>query len=230
MKKKINLNQFINKMKIDHKDLKMRIFHCNFLQVNTFICYDETKEAVIIDPGMVTKEEEELIENFINQENLAVKYVLNTHPHIDHIPGNAFCVNKLGAKLCAHKAGMPIYLQAPQFGQGFNFPNVDYPKPDIFIAENDEINFGNQCWKVLYTPGHADGSVCFYDEKHNFVIVGDVIFEGCIGRTDLPTGDFNLLIKNINEKILTLGDDTIIYPGHADSTTVKKEKMNNPYL
>ena len=217
-------------MKLTINDLNIKIFHFNKIHVNTIICYDETKNGVIIDPGMSSQEEEQRLSDFITQENITVKYAINTHPHIDHVLGNNFCVKQLNTKLLAHEAGIPIYQDAPLHAASFRFPISDYPMYDIFIHDGDELKFGNQCWKVLYTPGHCDGSVSLYDEKNKLVIVGDVLFAGSIGRTDLPTGNFKQLIQNINEKLLPLGDDVIVIPGHAETTTIGNEKMNNPYL
>ena len=230
MKKKINLKDFFEAMKLKMNDLNIKIFHFNMIQVNTLVCYDETKEGVIVDPGMSSVAEQNMLLDFIKKENIVVKYVINTHPHIDHVLGNAFCVSEFNAPLAAHQAGLPIYKEAPMHGATFGFPNFEYPVPDVFINDEDKITFGNQVWKALYTPGHADGSVCLYDEKNRFVIAGDVLFSGSIGRTDLPTGNFQRLLQNINEKLLPLGDDVTVIPGHAETTTIGNEKMNNPYL
>jgi glyoxylase-like metal-dependent hydrolase (beta-lactamase superfamily II) len=230
MKKKINLSAYFEAMKLKINDLNIRIFHFNMIQVNTLVCYDETKDGIIVDPGMSSKEEEQILLDFITKENIVIKYILNTHPHIDHILGNAFCVSTFYAPLVAHEAGLPIYKSAPAHALSFGFPISDYLAPDTYIDDGKTLTFGNQNWKILYTPGHSDGSICFYDEKNKLVIVGDVLFAGSIGRTDLPTGNFNQLIQNIKEKLLTLGDDVLVIPGHAETTTIGNEKMNNPYL
>jgi len=230
MKKKINLKEYFETMKLKINDLDVRIFHFNMIQVNTLVCYDETKSGIIVDPGMSSKEEQKMLLDFVMKENIDVKYIINTHPHIDHVLGNDFCVKEFHAPLVAHEAGLPIYKEAPAHAVNFGFPISDYPMPDIFINDGDELRFGNQVWKTLYTPGHADGSVCFYDEKNKFVIVGDVLFSGSIGRTDLPTGNFKILIQNINEKLLTLENDILVIPGHAETTTIEKEKLTNPYF
>jgi glyoxylase-like metal-dependent hydrolase (beta-lactamase superfamily II) len=230
MKKKINLKEYFDAMKLKINDLNTRIFHFNFIQVNTLVCYDETQCGVIVDPGMNTEEEQKMLLDFITKENIDVKYIINTHPHIDHVLGNDFCVKEFHAPLVAHEAGLPIYRNAPEHGASFGFAISDYPIPDIFINDGDELRFGNQVWKAIYTPGHADGSICFYDEKNKFVIVGDVLFAGSIGRTDLPTGNYHQLIQNIKDKLLTLGDDILVIPGHAENTTISNEKNQNPYL
>ena len=229
-KKKINLKEYFEAMTLKINDLTIRIFHFNMVQVNTIVCYNETKNGVIVDPGMTSSEEQQRLLDFVTKENIDIKYILNTHPHIDHVAGNDFCVKTFQAPLVAHEAGLPIYKNAVAHGDSFGFPKYDYPLPDIFIKAGEELRFGNQVWKALYTPGHADGSVCFYDEKNKFVIVGDVLFAGSIGRTDLPTGNFYQLLQSIKEKLLTLGDDVLVIPGHAETTTIGNEKMNNPYL
>ena len=230
VKKKINLKEYFEAMKLKFNDLNIKIFHFNMIQVNTLVCYDETKSGVIVDPGMSSKNEEQMLLDFITKENIVVKYIINTHPHIDHVAGNAYCVKEFNAPLAAHEAGMGIYKMAPQHAPLYGFQNTIFPNPDVSVNDEEELRFGNQIWKILYTPGHADGSICLYDERNKLVIVGDVLFAGSIGRTDLPTGNFSLLIQNIKNKLLTLGDDVLVIPGHAETTTIGNEKLNNPYL
>ena len=230
MKKKINLKEYFKAMNLKFNNLNVRIFHFNIIRVNTLVCYDETKNGVIVDPGMSSAEEQQMLLDFITKENIVIQYIINTHPHIDHVLGNAFCVTTFHAPLVAHEAGLSIYNNASNDATIFRFPHYNYPQPDIFINDNDMLTFGNQTWKIFYTPGHVDGSVCLYDEKNRFVVVGDVLFAGSIGRTDLPTGNFNLLIQNIKEKLLSLENDTLVIPGHAETTTIGDEKNNNPYL
>jgi glyoxylase-like metal-dependent hydrolase (beta-lactamase superfamily II) len=211
----------INTEEIIANDLNIRIFNFN---VNTLVCYDETKNGVIVDPGMSSKSEQKVLFDFITKENIVVKYIINTHPHSDHIAGNAFCVKTFKSPIVAHEAGLLLYNNAATDA------DVCYPKYDILIREGDSLTFGNQIWKTIYTPGHADGSICFYDEKNKLVIIGDVIFAGGIGRTDFPTGNFNQLIKNINEKLLPLGDNVLVIPGHGETTTIGNEKNNWKYI
>ena len=230
MKKKINLKEYFDAMKIKINDLNIRIFHFNMIQVNTLVCYDETKNGVIVDPGMSSAEEQQMLLNFITKENIDVKFVINTHPHIDHVLGNDFCVKQFHAPLVAHEAGLPIYKNAASHAATFGFPIYSYPNPEVFLNDGEELHFGSQIWEIIYTPGHADGSICFYDKKNKLVIVGDVLFTGSIGRTDLPTGNFHQLIQSIKEKLLPLGDDVLVIPGHAGTTSIGNEKINNPYL
>jgi glyoxylase-like metal-dependent hydrolase (beta-lactamase superfamily II) len=230
MKKKINLKEYFEAMNLKINDLNIKIFHFNLIQVNTLVCYDDTKSGVIVDPGMCSRDEQQRLLDFITKEKLVIKYVINTHPHIDHVLGNSFCVTTFKVPLVAHKAGLPTYKEAPFHASVFGFSITDYPTYDIFVKEGEELCFGNQIWTTLYTPGHCEGSICLYDKKNRFVIAGDVLFAGCIGRTDLPTGDFNLLIQNIKEKLLTLDDDVLVLPGHDETTTIGNERYDNPYL
>lgn len=229
-KKKINLKQLIQSMRIQKERLTIQIFHFNPIQVNTLVAYDDSKEAVIIDPGNSTPAEDQKLADYIAQNQLTVKMVINTHPHIDHVVGNQFCVEYFKAPLCAHPAGEPIYKHSPGYGFTFGFMQTKYPPIDLELTDNQIIRWGNQEWKVLETFGHADGSVCFYDERNQLVIVGDVLFEGGIGRTDLPTGNYQLLLHNIHTQLLSLPDETLVIPGHAGTTTIGEEKRSNPFL
>jgi len=230
MKKKINIKEIVSKMKININNTTIKTFHFNFIQVNTLVIHDETNEAVIVDPGNSNPQEDAALLEYIQKENLTIKCIVNTHPHIDHVLGNSFCKKSFNAPLCAHKAGLPIYQQSIAYGSTFGFTQTEFPTPDQFISENDHIIFGYQKWSILETFGHADGSVCFYDAENKYVIVGDVLFEGGIGRTDLPTGNYNMLISNIQNKLMTLPDEVLVIPGHADMTTIQIEKESNPYL
>lgn len=210
--------------------LQIKNFVFNFICVNTYLLYDATKEAIIIDPGNVAPEENQQLVDFVEKEKLNVKYIVNTHPHIDHVLGNDFCRTHFGAKLLMHKAGLPIYDNSFAYCIAFGIDHDKFPPADEFIAENDVIAFGKQQLAVIYTPGHADGSICLVHPTENLIFVGDVLFEGSIGRTDLPTGNSDVLISNISNKILTLPDDMVVYCGHGNSTTIGKEKQENPYL
>ncbi len=218
-------------MKIKNENLTIKIFHFNFIQVNTMVIFDETLDAMIVDPGNSNPSENEMLFSYIEKEQLQVKWIINTHPHIDHVLGNASCKEKYPeAILAAHEKGNPIYDQSVAYGASFGFNQTQFPKHDQYIVENDLVSCGNNSWKVIEAFGHADGSICLYNEVEKILIVGDVLFEGGIGRTDLPTGNYNLLIDNIKNKLMVLPDDVLVIPGHADTTTIKAEKETNPYL
>lgn len=218
-----NLTQKMNQTTI-------RIFHFNPIMVNTMVLHDETGEAIIVDPGNIASHEDCALQQYIDEHHLTVKFIVNTHPHIDHIAGNAWCVKTYQAPLLCHEAGMPVYNKAFAYGAAFGMEVESMPTPDRYVLEGDGIRFGNQCLQVLYTPGHCDGSISLYHPTDKFVIVGDLIFEGSVGRSDLPTGSGRLLIQSIEDKILTLGDSVTIYPGHGGSTSVGFERNNNPFI
>lgn len=210
--------------------ITLKRFAFNPFQVNAYILSDETGECIIIDAGMQDDNEENIIVEYINNHKLKPVSLLLTHAHIDHILGNQFIADKYGLRLSAHKDSVPFLENAIAHASTFGL-NLDKVKEiDDFIDEGKDITFGNSSLKILYTPGHADGSVCFYSPKDNFVITGDVLFNQSIGRTDLPTGDYDILQNSIWEKLFTLPDETVAYPGHGPETTIGSEKVNNPFV
>ncbi len=210
--------------------MEIERFLFNPFQVNTFLLWDETKECVIIDPGCSTKKEQEEITGFISEKGLTPVRLLNTHSHIDHIAGNVFIAQHYGLKLEAHKDGKPFIEHSSDNAFIYGFENFETKLPDIHIHEGDVIRWGNSELEVIDTPGHAAGSICFINRPHQFVIVGDVLFQQSIGRTDLPSGDYDLLIDNIFKKLLTLPPDFTVYPGHGPETTIGYERYSNPFL
>jgi hydroxyacylglutathione hydrolase len=175
----------------------VKCFVFNPFQENTYVLFDETRECVIIDPGMYDAEEENELKNFIESENLKPVKLLNTHCHIDHIFGNRFVLNTFQIPFYAHQMETDNLEKAALYGNIFGVKLGVQPKPDFFLKENDEVSFGNTKLKVLFTPGHSAGSVSFYSEPDGYVIGGDVLFQRSIGRTDLPGGDYDTLIRSI---------------------------------
>ncbi|NVO03891.1 MAG: MBL fold metallo-hydrolase [Bacteroidetes bacterium] len=210
--------------------ITIKNFVFNSFQVNTYLLYDETKECVIIDAACFDKREEEKIVSFIESENLKPVKLINTHSHIDHVLGNSFISKKYNLGLEIHEGGIPLVKSAPGYASVFGFEAMDVVNPTGFYNDGDIIKFGNSQIQVLYTPGHADGSVCFYNKEQDFVIVGDVLFLESIGRTDLPSGNHELLLKSIREKLFTLPNNTEVLTGHGPSTTIGHEKENNYFL
>ena len=211
--------------------LKIKVFTFNLFSENTFILWDdETKDAAVIDPGTSTAEEEEILFKFVSDEKLRVKYLINTHCHIDHILGCKFVKEKYKPIYFAPEKDLPLLEHAQQQAFMFNISLEDPPKPDEFINEQLELFLGNVKMNFLFTPGHTPGEFCIYFENEKICIVGDVLFNESIGRTDLWGGDYNTLLKSIETKLLTLPDDVIIYSGHGDRSTIGHEKRNNPFL
>jgi glyoxylase-like metal-dependent hydrolase (beta-lactamase superfamily II) len=210
--------------------IKIKKFVFNSFQVNSYILYDESRECVIIDAACYEPHEKQEVKEFIEQNNLKLVRNLNTHLHIDHILGNCFIAETFGIYPEYHEASVPFLSTAREIAGSFGYTMNEIPAPARYLEENEKITFGTSELVVIYTPGHADGSVCFYNKEQGFVITGDVLFRDTIGRTDLPSGNFNLLMKSIREKVFTLSDDTVIYPGHGPETSVGYEKQNNPFI
>ncbi len=202
----------------------------NPFQVNTYILSDDNRKAVIIDPACYGEYEETQLLRLIQEQDLIPEKVLLTHCHIDHILGYHFLLRTFGLEPLCHEAGLPFLEHAPYFAGVYGFKVEQPVLPTRYLQDQEEIRTGNIRLKALYTPGHADGSMCFYSEEQQFVITGDLIFFESVGRTDLPTGDFALLEKSVQEKILCLDDKVVIYPGHGHETTVGHERHHNPFL
>lgn len=211
--------------------MKTKIFSVNPFEMNCYIYYDEISlEGVIIDPGAYTESEERDISDFVSKNNIKITYILNTHGHIDHILGNVWAKKIFGVPLLMHNDDQPLIDNALQQASLFGIDFPQPPKPDKYIDECNPVRFSETALKILHTPGHSPGSVCFVDEKEKIIFGGDCIFKGSIGRTDLWMGDMDILMNSINNKIMTYPDDFIICPGHYEETTVGEEKVSNPFL
>ena len=210
--------------------LHVKEFTFNPVQENTYVLYNDENECCIIDPGCYFKEEKDELRDFIEKMRLKPVLLLNTHCHLDHVFGNKFVHETWDLLLHIHPKEKPVLDYAPATGLMWQMPVDNYEGELIFIKEGEIIRLGVDELKILFTPGHSPGSVCFYDEKDGFVIGGDVLFNGSIGRTDLPGADFNTLYNSIQTQLYTLPDETKVYPGHGPMTTVGFEKMNNPFV
>lgn len=203
----------------------------NPFQENTYLVYDNTKECIIFDPGCLDQREKAELTSTIERLKLRPVRLINTHCHLDHIFGNRFVAEKYGLSLEIHSGEIPVLERAPQAAMMYGIPYPELsPAPGDFIEEGDIIEFGNTKLKAILTPGHSPASLCFFCREHNFLIAGDVLFYGSIGRTDLPDGDYDTLIESITDKLLPLGDEVKVYPGHGPSTTIGFERLNNPFL
>ena len=207
-------------------------FTFNYFGENTYLLYDEAKEAVLVDCGCINPREENILSDFITKNSLTLKRLLSTHYHFDHVIGNAYIFHKYGIRPEMHKGEKngstpTLNMQASKFGISMDFEDID---PLRNIEDNDEIHFGNSTIKAILVPGHSPSSLAFYSEADNFVLSGDALFQGSIGRTDLWGGDYDTLISSITNRLLTLPNETNVYPGHGPSTTIAYEKAHNPYL
>lgn len=210
--------------------LEIKKFIVNPFQLNAYVLYDETRECILIDPAVSNTGELEELKSFISDNQLITQLVVNTHSHIDHILGNKTVCEAFGVPLYAHPDGQSFLEHAAASAQKFGLPFAGVKPIDVFIHEPQELKFGNTVLKVLDTPGHAAGSICLYAEKEGVIVVGDVLFRESIGRTDLPTGDYDVLQKSIWEKLFVLPNETVVFPGHGPKTTIGYEKENNPFV
>jgi hydroxyacylglutathione hydrolase len=197
------------------------------IQTNCYIVgCEETGAGAIIDPGG----EAERIFDEVEELSLVIKYILNTHAHFDHVGGNADLVIATGASLAIHPLELPL-LRTRGGAAFFGLFDVrQSPDPDVELQEGDILEVGKLRLEVLFTPGHTPGHVSFYERQAGVVFDGDVLFASGIGRTDLPGGDYDTLMRSIHEKLLTLPDETRIYSGHGPATTVGAERRGNPWL
>ncbi|MEA2061850.1 MAG: MBL fold metallo-hydrolase [Thermodesulfobacteriota bacterium] len=191
-------------------------------------CYilgcEDTGEAAVIDPG----DEADRILIKLSEARLKVKYLINTHGHFDHVAANKRMKEVTDADLLIHAEDAPMLAELNKAASSFGLSAENSPDADRHINDGDEISFGSITLKVIHTPGHSRGGICLYTPGYLFV--GDTLFAGSIGRTDLPGGSYDTLIASIKEKLLVFDDNTIVYPGHGPETTIGREKKINPFL
>jgi hydroxyacylglutathione hydrolase len=210
--------------------ITIKSFVFNELEVNAFVLYDETRECIIVDPGCNTPEQCSRLNSFITGQLLKPVFIVNTHGHFDHIFGNAWAKDIYKCPLLIHKDDLPLLEQAGQYAGIFGFTVDKSPLPDRFLNPGETLGFGNAFLEILHVPGHSPGSIVLYSDPDKFLICGDVLFNGGIGRTDLFGGDYNLLIEGIRRKLMVLPRETVVWPGHGPKTTIGHEYDTNPFL
>lgn len=211
--------------------VRVKIFTFNLFDENTFVLWDdETKEAAVVDPGISSIEEQKTFTDFMTNQKLNIKFLINTHCHIDHILGCKFVKEKFNPVYYVPEKDLVLLENAQKQAQMFDIVFEEPPKPNKLISEETELFLGNSKINFLFTPGHTPGEFCLYLEKEKICITGDVLFKEGIGRTDLFGGDYDTLIHSIENKILSLPDDVKIYPGHGEVSTIGYEKQYNPFL
>jgi glyoxylase-like metal-dependent hydrolase (beta-lactamase superfamily II) len=197
------------------------------LEANCYILWDSSDpSAVVVDPG----HDGEVIEREVKKQGLELKYIINTHGHFDHIGATGYLRDRLGVKLAIHAKDVPLLEAATVQGSYFNVETPPQRAPEVFLEDGTLIEAGPISIKVLHTPGHTLGGVCLYVEDEGVLFTGDTLFAGSVGRTDLPGGSFETLMRSIREKILPLGDSVRVFPGHGPDTTVGEEKSLNPFI
>lgn len=211
--------------------IQIQKFTFNPFFENTYIIWnDESKEAIVVDPGCFDEHEKKTLSNYISSNNLKVTHLINTHCHIDHIFGCKFVKEKYNPTFLIPEGDLPLLQnavkQAEMFGVEIDIP----PTPDNYLTENLELTLNQSEIKFIFTPGHTPGEFCIYLDKENILVSGDVLFRESIGRTDLWGGDYDTLINSIRTKLLILTDDVVVYSGHGEETTIGNEKKNNQFL
>ena len=212
--------------------MKIKTFIFNPLQENTYLVIDQaSNQCMIIDAGMLFDQEKQQLAAYLRENNLQLKYVVNTHLHLDHCFGNGFLYNTFGVKPLAHADDEDLLRFMTAHADAFGVPFNEEPQPlGGYLSEGDTLQLGNETFEVLHIPGHSKGGIVFYNAAQGVLFSGDSLFNMSIGRTDLPGGDYATLINALTQKVMTLPDATVVYPGHGPTTTIEQEKMYNAYL
>jgi len=210
--------------------LTVKAFEFNPVQENTYVVFNQKDACCIIDPGCYFGNERTALQEFIEQQGLTPRLLLNTHCHLDHVFGNKFVYETWDLPLHLHEKEQPVLARAPEAGLLWGMPFENYRAELVYLTPGKQVTVGEDELTILFLPGHSPGSVGFYSKDQGFIIGGDVLFRGSIGRTDLPGGDHETLLRSIREQLWPLPDETIVYPGHGEPTTIGWEKKHNPFL
>jgi len=209
--------------------MHIKAFTFNPFSTNCFVVASEG-EAAVIDPSCQTPGEIDALTRYVDAEGLTVRHLLLTHAHVDHIFGCRSLSSLFGVKVRLHAGDLPLLRQAVRQAEMFGVAIDPVEDPDADLKEGDTISVGEIEMGVLHTPGHSPGSVSYVDRGNGYVVSGDVLFRGSIGRTDFWEGSLPTLMQSIFQKIVPLGDEIVVYPGHGPSTTVGAELRQNPFL
>lgn len=210
--------------------LSLKSFTFNPFAENTFVAYDATGEAIVIDPGMSSRSEQAQLIEFIEQNKLNAKAIVLTHAHIDHVLGCAFLVDTLKLPIVAHELASQTLLMSEKAAMMYGIPYTPSPNPTEFLKQGDNYRVGEVELEIREAPGHAPCHIVLIDHAGKTVIGGDVLFNGSVGRVDLPGGDADTLVNSIRSQLYTLDDDYTVHCGHGESTTIGKEAASNPFV
>ncbi|MDR0892274.1 MAG: MBL fold metallo-hydrolase [Mediterranea sp.] len=211
--------------------MKIKRFEFNMFSENCYVLWDDTLEAVVIDPGCYYEEEKQALKKFILSGGLKLKHLLNTHLHFDHIFGNVLVTEEFGLQAEASQADEYWIDEMPKQSRVFGFQPPEPPATiGHYLHDGDTVTFGHTRLEVIHVPGHSPGSLVFYSKEDNCMFSGDVLFQGSIGRADLTGGNFDELIESICSRLFVLPTDTVVYPGHGSPTTIGMEKAENPFF
>jgi hydroxyacylglutathione hydrolase len=210
--------------------ITIKNFIFNELEVNAFVLHDESGACLIVDPGCKNPVQQQNLKKYITENSLHPECIVLTHGHFDHVAGVAWAKNEFSCPVLMHKDDLFLVKDAVQHASLFGINMENPPLPDRYLNGGDHITLGTTDISILHVPGHSPGSICLYMASDNLLICGDVLFKGSIGRTDLFGGDYDLLIRGIKEKLMTLPRETEVWPGHGPSTTIGAEYDTNPFL
>ncbi len=210
--------------------LNVDFFTFNAFEENTYVISNDKKQCWIVDPGMYGPQEAAQMIAFIEKKGLQPQAIINTHAHIDHIFGVQALIDKYNIPFGVHELETPVLKMAAGSATIFGFDFREVPKPTFFIKDGTPLQLGDDSVEVFFTPGHSPGSISFYYPQGNWVISGDVLFSGSVGRTDLPGGSFETLVSSIRKHLFTLPAETTVLSGHGPATHIGEEKKHNPFL
>lgn len=210
--------------------LQIQSFVFNPFSENTYVVFNDEKQAFIIDPGNFAEKETEVLNKFIEEKELKIQNILLTHAHIDHVLGLQKMYDLYKVPVLMHESEKEILDRNPMDANRFGFLFKPFEGEISYVKENEKISLGNDKFNILHVPGHSPGSIAFHSENQKFVISGDVLFEGSIGRTDLYKGNSEELLKSISEKLFILDEETQVFNGHGNPTTIGFEKSYNPFF
>lgn len=209
--------------------VKLAHFTFNHFGTNAYVLYNEEGRALIVDPCCTTDAERRRLTDFVTAENLKPEMVVLTHAHPDHMGAVAFVKEYYDIPLALHSGDAQLLAVAPAYGASMGF-NLTPVVAEVDLAERNQIFLGESRLEVIATPGHSKGGICLYAPEEGILLTGDTLFAGSIGRSDLPGGDYDELMESIMTKLLPLGGDVRVYPGHGGETTLGQEMGTNPFI
>ena len=210
--------------------LHIQSFVFNPFSENTYVVYNENKNAFLIDPGNLQDAETAHLSGFIKQNGLTIKNILLTHAHIDHVLGLQWAFDEFNVPVLMHEEDKEILDRNPMSARQFGFFFKPFEGEINFLSENETLKLDEDEFNIYHVPGHSPGSIVYHNKNQKFMISGDVLFQGSIGRTDLYKGNFELLTEGIRKKLFILDAETQVFSGHGNPTTIGFEKNHNPFF
>ena len=210
--------------------LHIHIFRFNPFSENTYVLFNDQKNGVIIDPGNWNEKENEILENFIKEKEISIKNILLTHAHIDHVLGLQWAFDTYKVVVKMHEEEKDVLERNPMSARNYGFDFKPFVGDIELLNEGEKYFIDEDCFEIFHVPGHSPGSIAFYNEAQKFIISGDALFQGSIGRTDLYRGNHEQLLESIRTKLFTLPEETEVYSGHGNATQIGFEKNHNPFF